>query len=968
MKKENVVFETLQVLGYKDLKNFYEFNELQNVNLDSHTRRILDNISPDAVLFINDKPFIVFYYSVNGTLDYKSIWNSQIPYVFSFDKNSLVVYNGYNYLLENKKLQIFEQIDLKEELIKDSRLTYWDLTDKNIINNYEKEMKGTRLYDSLLENLKFVSDELHNKYNITFGTKLILRIIFIRYLIDRGFKLDNQGLNSNNIQENREIFQNIVGNKEKLYKLFKYLKEKFNGNLFEIDYELNSDYLTENVFSLLQDFVSGEIKLKSGQYSLFPLYDFNIISVELISHIYETLLGIELQSKQNAYYTPSYLVDYSITTSNISAEKSHKVLDPACGSGIFLVKAYRSIIETKYHKDIENIPDHELINELEENIYGVDSSDEAIDVTIFSLYLTLLDYKNPKTLNNLKLPNLKKKNLIVDDFLSPDLEINNMKFDFIYSNPPWGAGTYFSNNKQKKSPQISIIFTQKILSQHIKSDTHVTLILPSKILYNNRDVFVEFRKSLLKSVKINEILDLSPIRKKVFHNAKQAPFVISLESGSKNSSKNLNNYFDQITLKPNIYFENYNILAIEKNDRKTIQQLKLFNFDYYWKILLYGSSWDLEIINSLLKNYKSINEVIEDINSKYDKEQIISGTGIQINGGDQNDSTEYLGMPLVNSNSGINKFIMNHSDDQEFTNESIHRTRNKDLFTKGPKALFRKGLHKDDFSIKAAYSEDAFLVRDTVTTVKATEEYKIFIKSLVGLLNSSLYSYLNVLLTSSVGVEREQILIEELFKYPFFDSKDKMIKVASYVDKIHNLDRKLIVDEDYVYNEILDELNSYILECFNLSDNIYVDYTFDVTIPTIITEQQDYNHVDETTMTTYAETFNRYFNDMFADTGYKVGYAFELNFNNQFSIFKLTIDNINQEYSTKIEYDELESLDLSSKFSVSSITDSFFLINDLITFTDNSLYIVKRNFKRNWHAAIANKDLSEVVNLMLGGD
>lgn len=79
---------------------------------------------------------------------------------------------------------------------------------------------------------------------------------------------------------------------------------------------------------------------------------------------------------------------------------------------------------------------------LTDNIFGIDINDEAIDVTIFSLYLTVLDYKDPKNLSNFKLPNLKNSNLFVADFFDDaklqNLKNQNINFDFILGNPPWG--------------------------------------------------------------------------------------------------------------------------------------------------------------------------------------------------------------------------------------------------------------------------------------------------------------------------------------------------------------------------------------------------------------------------------------------------------------------------------------------------------------------------------------------------
>ena len=150
----------------------------------------------------------------------------------------------------------------------------------------------------------------------------------------------------------------------------------------------------------------------------FDMYDF-IIPVELISNIYEILLGSEKRNRYNAFYTPQYLVNYILDASVSPFVRDYgscKVLDPACGSGIFLVESYRRMVEKELRGD-QFTEDNELLQRLlVENIFGIDLNEEAIDVTIFH-YILLCWIIKPKTLKKFNLPNLKGSNLLVYDFL-----------------------------------------------------------------------------------------------------------------------------------------------------------------------------------------------------------------------------------------------------------------------------------------------------------------------------------------------------------------------------------------------------------------------------------------------------------------------------------------------------------------------------------------------------------------------
>ena len=92
--------------------------------------------------------------------------------------------------------------------------------------------------------------------------------------------------------------------------------------------------LTQDVFLLISDFLSGKEEQQTGQKSLFALYDFNIIPVSLISNIYEILLGKEKQKSDRAFYTPEYLVKYVVAQAlgEEQIKESLITLDPSCGS------------------------------------------------------------------------------------------------------------------------------------------------------------------------------------------------------------------------------------------------------------------------------------------------------------------------------------------------------------------------------------------------------------------------------------------------------------------------------------------------------------------------------------------------------------------------------------------------------------------------------------------------------------
>ena len=119
---------------------------------------------------------------------------------------------------------------------------------------------------------------------------------------------------------------------------------------------------------LLGRFLDGD-EVTSGQ-MYFWAYDFKYIPIELISAIYETFLDKDRQ-KTSAYYTPPDIVDFVLNQvlPFKTEPKSIRILDPACGSGIFLVEAYRRLVTLHRHaRDGQNLTFEELRDLLTESI------------------------------------------------------------------------------------------------------------------------------------------------------------------------------------------------------------------------------------------------------------------------------------------------------------------------------------------------------------------------------------------------------------------------------------------------------------------------------------------------------------------------------------------------------------------------------------------------------------------------
>lgn len=957
--------EIIEKLGYNNSSNLFYYNDLYTINnLSFHIIKVLKELKPCAFYCIDNKPFVLFFDKVDDFERMKAlskkIWNFQIPVVIFNGESDIKIYNGNSLDTNSVTLDIIEQKNINhcEEF---SSFSYWNVTSQNFWGDFQKKYSSKKLNEIMLDNIESVTNDLKKKYNIKFATKLVLRLIFIRFLIDREVDLGYEDFSNDVINSQRTLLK-ISQDKSRLYDLFDYLKNKFNGNLFDLGDELADENLTSDVFILLYEFLSGKLILSSGQLSLFPMYDFNIIPVELISNIYEVLLGKEIQSKDKAFYTPYFLVDYILNQSvksYLRENKECRVLDPSCGSGIFLVECFKRIAEQNRDGNGYFNNDERLVEIVKNNIFGIDRNEDAIDVTIFSLYLTILDYKDPKTLVKFKLPNLKNENLIVSDFFD-DKKTEKLKaydFDFIIGNPPWGSiknGLHVNycndNNIPNSDKEISISFISKV-KEFCTNKTTCCLVIPSKLLYNGKTKAVEFRQILLNSYKFEKIIELSSVRKLVFKNAKAPATVIIFK---KNNCEYMNNKITYISLKPNIFFKLFNIIVIEKNDIKYVQQKLLLENDWAWKTIVYGTSWDFEIINNIRKKYKTINEII--------KNNFIVGAGIEYQVGDRNDAQHFLGKPILDSNYGIDHFGINTSKVDIFNKPKIHRTRNSKLF-KPPYCLITTGVNCENYKMRAAYSENEFLYKKAIYSIKGTMDQKDVLLNLTGLFNSSFYSYLNLMLGSSIGIEREQRFIEEIFNFPYIYS-DEIQKKVTLIQALKNSNELGAFDE--AENQI-NNLDNLILELFGLIDDPFVDYALNVQTPLITNSNKliSYRAVQNDDLIKYSELFKNYFSKIYNKANKFIKVILYPKVKGKFSIFELVICDDKPLEDVWILDNIDENKDLMTKFMINRTNDLFYQIKDVVNFEENSFFIIKTNEYKNWHPAIAQIDLSEIIEEML---
>ena len=489
--------------------------------------------------------------------------------------------------------------------------------------NHRRFKRKNRADNLLLDNLRLLRERLHNDgldYEIIHD--LLARTIFVQFLFDRRDANGFTALSADRLarlfehevlSRKYDNFAELLLNHRDTYRLFEHLDQRFNGDLFpSVEYREDRPREKELVESrhleVLSDFISGTLSLRSRQQSLWPMYSFDTIPLDFISSIYESFVEHDGQ----AIYTPSHLVDFvldGILPWN-DTNWDLRILDPSCGSGIFLVKALRRLVHRWKldHGDVQTrIPIQDLRGILENNLFGVDVDPHAVRVAAFSLYLAMCDEIDPKYYwSSVRFPSLQGKQLLAADFFDESKEgggdIDEGQYDVIVGNAPWGRNTLTRCGerwaREHKWPvsygDIGPLFLAKS-AMLCKPAGVVSMMQPTGTLLSNISAPARgTRERLFGTLGVTEVVNLSALRFGLFRTAVGPSTLVTLTPESKAET------ITYVCPKPmdeesidcyRIVADQYDVHEIDRRDAATGTD--------HWTVLFWGTRRDLALIRRL---------------------------------------------------------------------------------------------------------------------------------------------------------------------------------------------------------------------------------------------------------------------------------------------------------------------------------------------------------------------------------
>jgi len=981
LKNSGTIFFRRENNKYTDVLNF-------------DIQKKLELIKPDAIYVFNKQPFILFFDLTNITDVtrehdiHKKVWSfDNSPIIFVIKDKDINVYNALNYI---KKKETLEKVDLPDNELYD-RFSFWNLQNGSTWNwlykvyftaNQGSETRK-RVNEKLFQNIKDVRQRLINEEKILepIANSLILRLIFIRYLIDRKVEIKKDFISGETINDKRKCFCELIKEPKKLRDFFKYLNERFNGILFKkYDTSINTEQS-----NFLANVFSGELQEDDSLFEglFFEIYDFSIIPVELISGIYESLIDEETRESDSAIYTPSFLVDYILNdTVDKYLEKSQtsdcKIFEVAVGSGIFLVQSLRRMIEKEIELNgIENKKkfSNRIRQIAENNLFGIDTNEEALKIACFSIYIALLDYQEPKDIEKYPFPNLLDKNLFTANIFNTehdfDKKMRKEKINFILGNPPWKSKKndeihikWLKNNKITVGRyEIAQSFLLRV-KDFMQPYTKTALIVTSTMFYNASATTRYFKNNILKIYCLEKYFDLSAVKQTLFET-QESPATILFFRISQNDDYN-NNIIKHCSIKVNYFLKNFKILVIEKFDQKEILQRYFIENEWMFKVALYGNSLDYNFIKNIqIRNNQTLKKLI-------DNKILFASSGI-LRGNRKDKFSELQGLPLI-ENKDINQYYT-FEKNNIVTNSDLYLERGRNINNFNKSKILIKEQAKDWTDLIISYNPQPSVFIKGVFGLSCSN--KNYLKLLYATLISDFYKYFIFLISGGWGIAThpQTKWEDEYLSFPFIEpdnnTKEKLISLVNqFLEPFEKHYRKFNLGDPIKDEKILSQINEIINDLYGIKnyEKDLIDYALNVSRYQFQESKQDLftKEVDSDIKflkkyaDIYIEEFEKIYNDEFMQIEiYPLKHFIAMSFR-----FLKTKPEQKIIYSPNIEVKDILR-NLANKLSISQITNSLdtvknlFIQKDIKGFEKNSFYIIKPNEYKCWHRAIAWYDVAE---------
>lgn len=692
--------------------------------------------------------------------------------------------------------------------------------------------------------------------------KIIDRIVFLRICEDRG--MEKYG-NLMALRKGNDVYS-------RLFYLFNKADEKYNSGLFHFQKEKGRENCDDLTPSLQIDDKPLKEIFKNLYYPDSP-YEFSVLSADILGQVYERFLGKvirlttghqakieekpEVRKAGGVFYTPTYVVE-SIIHNTVGmlvkgkkpgpkgAVSNIKVLDPACGSGSFLISVYQFLLDwhmDEYFKDgpekwskgkkpriyQSNKGEWRLTTDerkriLLNNIFGVDIDHQAVEVTKLSLLLKVLEGENEQSIGKQMtlfqervLPDLSNNIKCGNSLIGPEFYNNQQLsifdeddlyrvnafdwktefpeiikkggFDAVVGNPPYIQLSMAEYYDESVSTYLGSHYSSsmgRLNTFGLFIEKSLDWILCKKGYFSfivpNTLLTQEYYQNLRKLILKFQLVGITNYKYPVFKDAVVETVVFNIRKSAPRKNK--------------VEIVNFDNKEMTLTSHEISQ--KIFSATHNSAFLVAVDEETLALKQSLDKKGERLGELAninQAIALKHDRSKSLFT---------EKKAENYK--PVLDGRN-INRYELSWSGQYlAYDVSNIHSCKRTDIFEAKEKVFFRRVGDR----LIATYDDKQFYALNTLVVITPKEQTKLSIKYLLALINSNLLNFFYVKFLKSTKKVFSEIQARQLAQLPIylidFDNPEDVKQhdqLVTLVDRILDLNEKLAESKTSQAKELL---------------------------------------------------------------------------------------------------------------------------------------------------------------------
>jgi hypothetical protein len=667
------------------------------------------------------------------------------------------------------------------------------------------------------------------------------RALFLRFLSDRGIiGVDTLA----DIAPGAKQLDDCFADAAKAAHTCAWLDSTFNGDCLPLSDSGSAPWFRKvsppanDVFKDLRAILRNEEPARGGyQQRLatnWSTFDFAHVPVGLLSQVYEGFVwkwAPDEAGETSVHYTPRCIAEYLVDDVFDGLRKAGRarVLDPACGAGVFLVLAFRRLYRERW-KSTGLRPERPAIREiLNKQLRGFDIIESTLRLAALSLYLTAIELDpKPTPPAALRFKNLRRRVLfncrgdkdapkgpVAGSLDVKMLKDHKGKYQLVIGNPPWTsleksqrelAATFHTIGREvlaeRKLTDLSKDFENPDnvpdlpfiwrAMQWSKPGGRIAFVLPARLLFKQGDIGQRAREAIFQAVAVTGMLNCSNLSDTNVWPGMKQPFLLFF---AQNRVPKPDHVLRWITVHPDRALNDRGEMRVDSKSVEEVSVEETFEEPWLWKALAIGTALDVEVVRkikgssgvALSKYWK------EDLGLRFTKGYIV-GTKADAEG-----SNALEGMPFIKSTTQF-RFGVDITRLDRLHNPAFERPRERGDY-RGPLVLLKASPGEARLSGTAWFCAEDVAFKETFNGFSAYghPEANQLSRYLHLAAHSEVWMHHALLTSPELGAERRKIRLDDLERFPIIPWARL---TSDQRDTAAELSNRLLAEDASVFTDI----------------------------------------------------------------------------------------------------------------------------------------------------------------------